>query len=628
MTFPYKRYRPGQREIAEAVKEATEQGNALLLQAPTGIGKTAAVIDGILRSRVRNKVLYIVRTRNEIAPVVRELTRFGVEYTFIFSAKVMCPFSSSRDEEEVESFWEKCKLLKERGKCIYYNTLLQIRDKKTIKEVIREGGEDPYFTVALFKRNKVCPFYALREIIEDARFIVATYPYLFENEIFSSVFEPYDYKDFIVVVDEAHSLIDFPSMLEKRISLTTLRKALKEIEGIIGKDSMASKSLKEALKYLNSAISPGEAIIKINKKVITEILGDPLEWINLSTEIKLRSLEENDEETIMAKPIYTYSLAKFYQYLTEDGIELYASGEKDTIILHAVPIDPCKAVSKPLNEAHSIILMSGTMPPLEYYKLATCLNRDAKIVITDDTIGSRSNVANIKDLRRTYITIIASYLSSKYMYRSDQTYLSYAQLINIIYSLAKYSVLVVYPSYEFMNNVLKYLGQMLDTDSMIVEDKKTVISGIINYVLSERHVLINAVAGGKLVEGVEYVDEKGRSLLNTVVVAGVPYPQPNSLIEDYIEAIMRRHSGKEQQDKKKNISKSSFYNLLASLRTRQALGRAIRGENDKAIFVLADKRFLYGELRKLMFINYDFKCTSLDECSKLYTIAQKKLKLV
>ena len=44
LSFPYPDYRPGQRELAAQTYLALKRHNALLAQAPTGIGKTAAVL--------------------------------------------------------------------------------------------------------------------------------------------------------------------------------------------------------------------------------------------------------------------------------------------------------------------------------------------------------------------------------------------------------------------------------------------------------------------------------------------------------------------------------------------------------------------------------------------------------
>ena len=53
--------------------------------------------------------------------------------------------------------------------------------------------------------------------------------------------------------------------------------------------------------------------------------------------------------------------------------------------------------------------------------------------------------------------------------------------------------------------------------------------------------------------------------------------------------------------------------MLAAIRASQAIGRAIRSEEDRAYVVLADRRYLKRELRELMGLTYDRVFTDLEE---------------
>ena len=50
LTFPHGEFREGQREMAELVYKCSHQGGQLLLEAPTGIGKTSAVLFPALKA--------------------------------------------------------------------------------------------------------------------------------------------------------------------------------------------------------------------------------------------------------------------------------------------------------------------------------------------------------------------------------------------------------------------------------------------------------------------------------------------------------------------------------------------------------------------------------------------------
>ena len=55
LAFPHDQFRPGQREMAETVYKCVAQSGQLLLQAPTGIGKTAAVLYPALKALAADK---------------------------------------------------------------------------------------------------------------------------------------------------------------------------------------------------------------------------------------------------------------------------------------------------------------------------------------------------------------------------------------------------------------------------------------------------------------------------------------------------------------------------------------------------------------------------------------------
>ncbi|MCB1676567.1 MAG: DEAD/DEAH box helicase, partial [Halioglobus sp.] len=55
LAFPHGDFRPGQREIAELTYKCIDQGGQLLVEAPTGIGKTAAVLYPALKALATDK---------------------------------------------------------------------------------------------------------------------------------------------------------------------------------------------------------------------------------------------------------------------------------------------------------------------------------------------------------------------------------------------------------------------------------------------------------------------------------------------------------------------------------------------------------------------------------------------
>ncbi len=617
--FPYPEFRPGQREVASYVEKAVREGYVLALQAPTGFGKTAAVIYGLVKAKP-DKVIYVVRTRNEIQPVVRELSRFRVSYTFLYSARRMCPLfrrhPGNGDEEEdyttVEDFWEACKLARLKGICHYY-TNLQGADANTVEKVVEEAGEDPYLAVALLSSYKLCPFFALKILIEKATFVVATYPYLFNPDIFTATFEPKSYSDFVVVVDEAHSLIEAHTMMERRLSLNDIDRAVGELKSI-GEEELLKK-----LKSLRSLITGRAArgAVRLDPNRLLKQLGDPEDWEPVVHEVRLRKISEALTGNEQAVKTYVSRILAVLDALAR-GARVYLITENGRTYLKALPVDPCTVTETPLNEARAVILMSGTMPPTSMLRDLLCISK--KIVNIDVELFYPQVAAMYSNYRRT---IVAAELTSKFSERTSKMFRLYADYIKATVSFIRHGiVLAVFPSYEFMNNVIRELknNELDELGEVVVEGRLTTISEVHERLRElEGRMVVMAVAGGKLVEGVEYVDEHGRTLIRVVFVAGVPYPQPDPIFEDYLNAVSKKLGETKARD--------YVFNVTATIRVKQAIGRAQRSPGDRVLIVLGDRRFLYRRVKELLKLRYDAISYNLDSFTKKVQRLVKELEL-
>ncbi|MCE4615103.1 MAG: ATP-dependent DNA helicase [Desulfurococcales archaeon] len=589
--FPYKVYRKGQEEVAENVKETVKNSEILLLEAPTGFGKTAAVIEGLERGGAE-KVLWVVRTVNQIEPVLRELRRFGLSYTYVFSARRSCPLVEGSDIP-VEDFWVNCRHLRSQARCSFYLNTME-GSVEYLQSLLNDyKGYTATETASLLaKMDGLCPFFSLLRLAGHSKYVVATYPYLFKWDLFTHVLDIGDYSDLALVVDEAHSILGIHSIYEYKITVDIAEKSLDEARKYTDDESLVERLevFSRLLQQKTTSITPG--IYPLDKTQIIEVLGDPEQLAYTAEVVREVMLEEKYRtaglQGVMKIVSGITKLATWLATLSMESSKLYIEwdGEEPPEFV-ATPMDPAEIASPIIQGAQSAVLMSGTLPPGNMVGDFLGIDRTTMIVDVDAMYGP------VMPLENKY-TILGIDVSTRYSERGPFTYKIYAGYISSITTSLPGAKLVVYPSYDVLYSVIERIDR---GEGSVVESKKTSIAEVVRRLEDREDLVIHSVAGGKLVEGVEYVDENGRSILKTVVVIGVPYPQPTPYTQDYIEALAKRIGARKARE--------YTYHINASIKVRQALGRAIRSREDRAVYFLLDHRYNNRKLRNLLKMRID-----------------------
>jgi DNA excision repair protein ERCC-2 len=140
-------------------------------------------------------------------------------------------------------------------------------------------------------------------------------------------------------------------------------------------------------------------------------------------------------------------------------------------------------------------------------------------------------------------------------------------------------VAVFFPSYEVMSVIVNRLRGQLDVP-MLVENRSTKISEVKEFVAKNEKCVLLGVARGKISEGVEMVSE-GRSMLNAVILAGLPYPK-NTELHQALTGYFKAKFG-DQAFKYATV-------MPCSIAIAQSAGRLIRGPEDRGLVILMDSR--------------------------------------
>ena len=221
------------------------------------------------------------------------------------------------------------------------------------------------------------------------------------------------------------------------------------------------------------------------------------------------------------------------------------------------------------------------MPPSDYVEKVWGISGCEEIRITRDYPQDYYSVFP----REAKRLVISEDISSKFEERYEALWSRYAEIIDTAFSQGRSSTLVCCPSYAIAAKIRDRLKS-----AVYLENRSTSVETVSNEISAapNSRLVIMAVAHGKILEGVEFV-KNGSSLVDSVVVAGVPYPVPDELYQWRLKTIMKRLGI--SQVNKHNFENEYFMYVPALVTVRQAAGRAIRFPTDTATIYLADRRF-------------------------------------
>jgi DNA excision repair protein ERCC-2 len=290
-----------------------------------------------------------------------------------------------------------------------------------------------------------------------------------------------------------------------------------------------------------------------------------------------RSMVSKEPKRVLRNPFY--SICSFVGSLLENeyDYELFAVAGRERLELKV--LDPASFLS-PLNEAKGLLLMSGTMPSKDYVEKVWGIGGCEEIRISKEYPEDYYSVFP-RDAKS--IEVISDVTTAWQVRKKggDRWSRRYAEIADAAFNMAKKSVLVSCPSYSVAQRIFESVKS-----PKYLETRETSIQDVVEKVIESRIVVV-AVARGKVLEGVEFVDGNA-SLVDCVIIAGVPFPVPDELHEWRARKIMRRLVVSENDS---NFKSAYFMREPALTLVRQAVGRAIRFPSDRATIYLADERF-------------------------------------
>jgi len=200
MVFPFANTRKGQLEISETITQANDAGQQTLIQAPTGVGKTIATLFPAIKTIAHgtcSKVFFLTgKTTGRIAAenAVDIMRKQGLKLKLLsITAKDKICFNPGS-----ACVPEECEYAE-----AYYDRL---------GEALKKAFSHDTFSLAtiseICQHHCICPFAFSIEMAKYVDCIICDYNYVFDPRVYLRQFFACGKNGHMVLVDEAHNLVD------------------------------------------------------------------------------------------------------------------------------------------------------------------------------------------------------------------------------------------------------------------------------------------------------------------------------------------------------------------------------------------------------------------------------------
>ena len=559
LELPFDAPRPGQVEMMEAVDQVMETGGRLDVGAPTGIGKTLAVLTPGLRALARGDIDTLVACTHRNAgktvmeDALRRLTERGarVHALTLVARERVCAHTGTPCDCEV------CPLA--RG---FYDRL-----EEGLRALRAHALWDADTWRRVAEAHALCPFAFMMAAAREADMLVGDINY---------ALDPSARIEFVfgerpgtcgLVIDEAHHLPDRArSMLSAELDPRVLREGM-------GEAASATRAVTRELRAWQRENLDREGMPTAGAEPPTRLAARcaaACEVLEVSLAETPPGVDDRRREA--------WRMLRDFHLSVDRRLPSHLAYRDGAVLWHF-----CRDVAEWLRErfraVRTVVLFSATLEPMESFRRLTGAEPgDRALCLPSPFDPDRLRI-------RVDPTIPVVWKA-----RTSALYDRLAARIQAFVAEEPGKSLVFFPSYAFMEEVAKRLPshdlltgplrvqprgmQERDTEAFLApfRQNRGAVTGL-------------AVLGGALNEGIDLPGDA----LTTVVVVSIGLPAI-CRERDLLRAWFQERDGE---------GFFYAYSLPGLLRARQAVGRVIRGPEDRGRVLLIDPRYTHPLYRGL-----------------------------
>ncbi len=553
--------------MAEKINEAIEKSMPLVVEAPTGVGKTFAYLLPILQKNKKAiistaTILLQHQLFEKDIPLIGELLNKHYKVEILKGRQnYLCL---------LRYFNEKNKVSNQRDKSIFNlisswleytenGDFAEIEGVSVSDNVLKRINADKNFcTGRKCPHYKECFFYKARKRCMDADLILVNH-HLFISDLavkssdFGNILPPVD----VVIIDEAHKFEKIASFqFGESFSLRMLSIFFNQLPSDLRLKYVKRFEYLQSRDNLNLPDNDQSAKITIKQKEYFDKLKETMSA--LKTDLELIDETQFDMKDNLIKRAQKF--IDFVNLIYDKEFVSFFQFEDSSLIFRNIPLDVSEKLSNLFKLYYPcVIFTSATLSvnnSLSFFKKSVGLEENSLECIVPTVFNYREN------------TLLYIPLNIPYVNEADFVKESVKEVIDIIDKIGGKTFFLC-TSLKNVNQFTNFFKNQTDLN-ILVQGEENNATLIERFKEEENSVLIGSFSFW------EGVDIKGENL-SCVIIDRLPFNRPDDPV------FSEKASRMENSFKDYSIP-------LAVLQLKQGMGRLIRDENDSGVFIILDKR--------------------------------------
>jgi DNA excision repair protein ERCC-2 len=564
LRFPHADFRPGQRQLAEAIFRANAGKRSLLAQAPTGIGKTIGTLFPVLKAAPTqdlDKVFFLAAKTPGRQLALDAAATLKAGGTLPLRVLELSARDKACEHRDKACHGESCPLAKG-----FYDRLPAAREAATNADMLDRAA-----LRAIGLAHDVCPYYLGSEMVRWSDVVVGDYNYWFDGGAMLYALALDRGWKVSVLADEAHNLVSRArSMYTASLQRGDLRTAR----------AVAPPALHKPLDKVKRAWTEVSKSASLPYQVLDAL---PDKFLNA-----LQAAASAITEHMAAFPVpLDAELQDFYFAALQFGrlaesfgehslFDVTRDNERDTTLCIRNVV-PAPFLGPRFAYAHSTTLFSATLSPWHYFADLLGMPADTAWIDVDSPFS-----ASQLDVH------VAHGISTRYQERAGSL-APIATLMAEQYHTRPGNYLAFFSSFDYLQQVADRFEQA-HPDIPVWRQARRMSEPeradfLARFAPGGRGIGF-AVLGGSFGEG---VDLPGERLIGAFVATlGLPQLNPvNEQLRQRMQAMF-------------GAGYDYTYLYPGMQKVVQAAGRVIRTEQDRGVVWLIDDRFARADVKALL----------------------------